>query len=65
MPLENNTGWIDKLANSLTARISSAGSNTTDNCTIVVKIGEDTIIQRVIKGINKQQRAAGKTLITV
>jgi len=64
MPLENNTGWMDKLANSISSRISSAGGGDT-NLQLNVKVGESTLINTVINGINKQQRAAGKTLITV
>lgn len=47
MPLERNTGWIDTLADKL------AGKNGNDNpIQFVVKIGEDTIFDRVIDKIN-------------
>jgi hypothetical protein len=35
------------------------------NVQLVVKLGESTLINKVIDGINQQQRAAGVTLITV
>lgn len=48
MPLENNTGWIDQLAGMIAARGGSSGQP----MQITVKIGEDTLIRKVIDGIN-------------
>lgn len=69
MPLENNTGWIDNLAGQIATGMmgtmqpgSSQGSGDT---TIIVKIGEDTITEKVVNNINRQSRISGKTIITV
>ena len=44
MPLERNTGWIDKLALSIAEKMG--GNNGAVNLT--VKLGEDTIFERFI-----------------
>lgn len=49
MPLENNTGWIDELADKLNDRNSSD-----QPIQLVVKIGEDTILNKFIDGINQK-----------
>lgn len=46
MPLENNTGWINQLANKL-----SENTNSKNPIQLVVKIGEDTILDKLIDGI--------------
>ena len=43
LPLENNTGWMDTLAEKING---SAGQP------LVIKIGEDTILDTIIRGIN-------------
>lgn len=45
--------------------VSSTSSNNSGDTTIVVKIGEDTILDKVVTGINRQSRISGKTIITV
>lgn len=47
MPLENNTGWIDSLADKLANKI---GGNDTP-IQLIVKIGEDTILDKFIQGM--------------
>lgn len=47
MPLENNTGWIDILADKLANKI---GGNDTP-VQLIVKIGEDTILDKFIQGM--------------
>ena len=47
MPLERNTGWIDELAD----KINSKGNNG-QPVHVVVNIGEDTIVDKIIDGIN-------------
>ena len=49
IPLENNTGWITELANQLNNK--NGGSQPIQ---LVVKIGEDTILDKFIKGINEK-----------
>lgn len=47
MPLENNTEWIDDLASRITEK---TGNNDTP-MRLIVNIGDETIIDKVIKGI--------------
>ncbi len=49
IPLENNTGWITELANQLNNK--NGGGQPIQ---LVVKIGEDTILDKFIKGINEK-----------
>jgi len=60
MPLENNTGWITELASKISAQ--NGGGQPTQ---IVVKIGEDTIVDRVIDGINDKAYMTNGGVITV
>ena len=57
LPLENNTGWIDELADKIASIIG------TGETTIVVKVGEDTLTEKVISNINRRNRIAGRTVI--
>ena len=63
MPLERNTGWIDTLA----TRIGSLISGNTDPQPIhvTVKFGEDTVLQRIIDGINKKAYELNEEVILV
>lgn len=45
MPLENNTSWIDQLADKLASKI---GGNSGSPIQLVVKLGEDTIFDKFI-----------------
>lgn len=45
MPLENNTSWIDQLADKLASKI---GGNSSSPIQLVVKLGEDTIFDKFI-----------------
>ena len=56
LPLENNTEWIDELA----SRIS--GNQPTQ---IIVKLGEETIMDKLIEGINEQSMLSGRNAILV
>ena len=56
LPLENNTEWIDELA----SRIS--GNQPTQ---IIVKLGEETIMDKLIEGINEQSMLSGRNAIVV
>lgn len=44
MPLENNTGWIDQLADKLSSRFGRNGSP----MQLIIKLGEDTIFDKFI-----------------
>ena len=59
LPLDRNTGWMDSLAE----KISGAGGNS--QMSVVVKIGEDTIIEKVIDGINGRTSLTGRNAIIV
>jgi len=50
MPLERNTGWIDQLADKLAGKV---GGNDAP-IQLVVKIGEDTILDKFIEGIRNK-----------
>lgn len=60
VPLENNTGWITELASKITER-----SGTNGNMTIIVKVGEDTLTEKVVSNINRQSRISGETVIEI
>jgi len=62
MPLENNTGWIDQLAAMLAARGGSGGGAPIQ---LTVKIGEETLLTRVIDGINDKQYQNNGGVITI
>ena len=47
MPLESNTGWIDLLANKLADKIG----NNDNPIHLTVKVGEDTLLDKVIQGM--------------
>ena len=49
VPLENNTGWIDEIASKLNN--IGGGSNPIQ---LVVKLGEDTLLDKVVDGINQK-----------
>ena len=50
IPLENNTGWIDNLASMLVERADLSG----EPSQITIKIGEETIFNKVIDKANKK-----------
>lgn len=50
MPLENNTGWIDELAEKLSGKFGGNGNP----IQLIVKIGEDTILNKFIDGIKQK-----------
>ena len=57
---------LDDLLGMITTAVSSAvGNNQGSNINLTVKIGEDTITNKVISNINRQSRISGKTVITV
>jgi len=50
MPLEHNTGWITELAE----QINTRGNGDGQPIQLVVKIGEDTILDKVVDGLNQK-----------
>jgi hypothetical protein len=69
MPLENNTGWIDLLADKLTQRLGGINAGgTSDSSTdraveIVIQLGGYEFARFIIDSINKLQRQVGRTLL--
>lgn len=55
MPLEKNTGWIDKLASDIVARGGAGNNNSNQPIQIVVKLGEDTIFNKFYDDIKAKQ----------
>lgn len=51
MPLERNTGWIDTLANKLAEKLGTSNGTPIQ---LVVKIGEDTILDKFIEGMKNK-----------
>ena len=50
LPIERNTGWIDQLADKLGDKVSGSENP----IQFVVKIGEDTVFDKIIDGVNKK-----------
>lgn len=60
LPLENNTGWIEELASKL------RGNNEDGTPTqIIVKLGEETILDKIIEGVNEKSTLSGRNAILV
>ena len=59
-----STNNVDSIASALAGAIG-ANNNNGGDMTVVVKIGEDTITEKVISNINRQSRISGKTVIQV
>lgn len=65
LPLQNNTGWMDTLANRIVSQMPSGSSSGDVHLELTVKYGDETIARKQIKAINRLQKASGRTLITV
>ncbi len=70
IPLENNTGWMDMLAQKVAVAVAGAiaGLGNTNNAnigSIEIKLEEMALGKAVIKSVNAYQRAIGKTLLEV
>jgi len=69
LPLENNTGWMDVLAQKVSVAVAGAiaglGNNNTNIGPIEIKLEEMALGKAVIKSVNAYQRAIGKTLLEV
>ena len=64
VPLENNTGWIDKIAGQLATTING-GNSGGQPIALTVKIGEDTIATKIIEVINDRTSMSGRNQILV
>lgn len=58
LPLDRNTGWMDKIADRLFRRIVSAQSGS-QNITIQLVLDGKVITQTVVRNVNAQARATG------
>jgi len=67
--LESQFGAIEsklgKFTNNLGSSNNLSGIERSDNQTIIVKIGEDTLINKVVKGINNQSYMNNETVLEV
>lgn len=61
VPLENNTGWIDKLAD----KINTSTGNNNHPVQLIVKIGEDKIINKLVDGINRKAFETGREVFNL
>lgn len=63
----NTLGGVQRPDNtsSIVNAISSALSGRDGDMTVIVKIGEDTITEKLVRNINRQSRISGKTVIQV
>ena len=60
LPLENNTEWIQELAQQVA--IASGGGQPSQ---IIVKLGEETILDKIIDGVNEKSTLSGRNAILV
>jgi hypothetical protein len=56
---------LDGLLDMITDAVSTTNNQSNGDTTIIVKIGEDTLTEKVVSNINRQNRISGKTVITV
>lgn len=59
VPLENNTEWLDALADKLAETQGDGGTP------IIVKIGEDTIIDTVIEKVREKSQIRNRNVMTI
>lgn len=62
MPLQNNTEWIDMLANKLN---SAGGTGTGQPVNLTVQIGEDKVANKLITLINEKTQMSGRNTVLV
>ena len=56
LPLEKNTGWMDTLAEKI---------NSSNGQSITIKIGDDTILDTIIRGINDASFLGNSSVIRI
>lgn len=59
LPLDRNTGWMDKIADRVAVRVSSGGTGE-QNLTIYLTLDGKVITKTVVRNINDQAKATGK-----
>jgi hypothetical protein len=60
-PLENNTGWINDLAE----KINMTNAGQSNGQTIVVKLGEEKIYEKFITFVNEQTLVTNTTVLNI
>lgn len=60
VPLENNTAWIDKLAQDIADK-----NGASEPVHVTVNIGEDTLIDKVIDGVNDRSFLGNRVAINI
>lgn len=55
----------ENVLSSLSSMMGAINNQSGGDTTIIVKVGEDTITEKVVSNINRQSRINGKTIITV
>ena len=59
LPLDRNTGWMDKIADRVAKRVSTGGSGE-QNLVIYLTLDGKVVTKTVIRNINAQTKATGK-----
>lgn len=59
LPLDRNTGWMDKIADRVAARVSSGGSGE-QNLVVYLTLDGKVVTKTVVRNINAQAKATGK-----
>ena len=59
LPLDRNTGWMDKIADRVVSRIST-GSASEQNLVVYLMLDGKVVTKTVIRNINAQAKATGK-----
>lgn len=62
MPLENNTGWISTLASKLA---DEQNYNNNNPIQVVVKVGEETLIDKIVDGLNEASYMRNRAVISI
>lgn len=66
VPLENNTGGLDILAEKLSSRMAGNGSNGTSPIgDITIQVGNDTLARILLSELKKIQRQTGEAVIKI
>jgi phage-related protein len=65
VPLENNTGWMDILAQKVAAAITQTTTKDNNSGDLIIRVGEIDFARIAIKAINNVNRLAGTTLLEV
>lgn len=65
VPLENNTGGLDILAEKLGSRIAGNGTGGSSIESITIQVGNETLAKVLISELKKIQRQTGQAVIKI